>query len=78
MCFDKVAIRLRIKPGIECESSGTEIDANPMAKGDKIGKGFGQNRCILLIDGFGGYRSNDEAMIIGKGQLFFTFLMFVS
>ena len=77
--FDNVMIRLRIKPGIKRECGCAEIHANTMAKGDKIGKGnLGQNRCIMFIDGFRGYRSNDEAMIIGDNQFFFTFLVFVS
>ena len=49
-----------------------------MGKGDKIGECFGQNRCIMVIDRFGGYRTDDEPLIVGDGQLFFTFLMFVS
>ena len=49
-----------------------------MGKGDKIGECFGQNRCIMVIDRFGGYRTDDEPLIVGDGQLFFAFLMFVS
>ena len=78
MFFDNLMIRLRVKPGIECESGCAEIHSNTMAKGDKIGKCFGQNRCVMLVDGFRRYRSNDEAMIIGDGQFFFTFLVFMS
>ena len=49
-----------------------------MGKGDKICECFGQNRYPMVIDRFGGYRTDDEPLIVGDGQLFFTFLMFVS
>jgi len=78
VCFDNVMIRLRIKPGIQRQSRGAEIHTYPMTKGHKTGKGLGQNRCIMCVDRFRGYRSNDESMIIGDGQFFFTFLVFVS
>ena len=32
----------------------------------------------MCVDRFGDYRTNDEPVIVGDGQLFFTFLMFVS
>ncbi len=32
----------------------------------------------MFVDRFDGYRSNDESMIVGDGELFFTFLVFVS
>ena len=78
MCFDKVMICLRIKPGIQRESRCTEIHTYTMTKGNKTCKGFRQNRCILLVDRFRGYRSDDEATIISEGQFLFTFLVFVS
>ena len=78
MFFDNLMIRLRVKPRIEGESGCAEIDANTLAKGDKIGKGFRQNRCVMVVDGFRGYRSNDESVIISDRQFFFTLLMFVS
>ena len=71
-------IRFRIKPGIQRERGGAEIHTDTMTKGHKPGKGLGQNRRIVFIDGFGGYRGNDEPMIIREGPLFFTFLVFVS
>ena len=49
-----------------------------MRKSNKIGECFGQNRCIMVIDRFRGYRTDNEPVIVGNGQLFFTFLMFVS
>ena len=78
VCFDEVMIRLRIKGGIQRESRCAQIHANPMTKGNKIGEGFRQNRCIMCVDGFRRYRSDDESMIIGDRQFFFTFLVFVS
>ena len=79
VCFDKVTIRLRIKPGIECECGRVQIHANTITQGNKTGKGLGKpNRGILWIDGFRRYRTDDESMIIGDNQFFFTFLMFVS
>ena len=76
--FDNLMIHLRVKFGIQCECGCAEIDSNTITKGAKIGKCFGQNRCIMFVDRFGGYRIDDEPMIIGDGQFFFTFLMFVS
>ena len=78
VCFDKFMIRLGIKPGIERECRGAEIHTYPMTKSHKTRKGFRQNRGILLIDRFRRYRRNDEPMIIGNRQFFFTFLVFVS
>ena len=49
------------------------LHANTMTKGNKIGECFRQNRCILLVDGFGRYGSDDESMIINDGQFFFPF-----
>ena len=49
-----------------------------MTKGHKTRKGLEQNRCIMFIDGFRRYRSNDESMIIGEDEFFFTLLVFVS
>ena len=78
MCFDKVMIRLRIKPRIQRERGCLQIHANPMTQGHKTGKGLRQKRCIMLVDGVRRYPSNDESMIISDGQFFFTFLVFVS
>ena len=71
-------VRFRIKGGIQRESRCAEIQTYTMTQGNKTGKGFRQNRCIVFIDGFGRYRRNDESMIIGEDQFFFTFLVFVS
>ena len=75
---NKFMIHLRIKGRIKCESRPRKIHANLFTKGDYIAEGFGQNRCIMCVDGFGSYRSYDEPVIIGDRQLFFAFLMFVS
>ncbi len=78
MCFDKLMIRLRIKPRIQRQGGRTQIQTNTMAKSKKTGKGFGQNRCIMCVDRFRRYRTYNKSMIIGNRQFFFTFLVFVS
>ena len=47
-----------------------------MTKGNKVGKGLRQDRCILTVDGLSRYGSYEESMIIGDRQFFFTFLKF--
>ncbi len=78
MCFDKLMIRLRIKPRIQRQGGCAQIQPNTMTKSKKTRKDLGQNRCIMCVDRFRRYRSDDKAMIIGDGQFFFTFLVFVS
>ena len=78
MCFDKLMIRLRIKPRIQRQGGCAQIQTNTMAKSKKTRKGFRQNRCIMFVDRFRRYRTYNESMIIGDGQFFFTFLVFVS
>jgi len=75
---NQLMIRLRIKGRIKGESRTRQIHTNLLTKGDYIAKGFRQNRCIMLIDGFDRYRAYDEPVIIGDRQLFFAFLVFVS
>ncbi len=71
-------IRLRIKRGIQRESRCTQIHIHTLTKGNKTGKGLGQNRCIMLVDRVRRYWTYDESMIIGDDQFFFIFLVFVS
>ena len=78
MFSNQLMIRLRIKGRIKSESRTPQIHTNLLTKGDDIAKGFRQNRCIMLIDGFDCYRAYDEPVIISDRQLFFAFLMFVS
>ena len=78
MCFDKLMIRLRVKPRIQRQGRRTQIQTYTMTKGKKPRKGFGQNRCIMCVDRFRRYRTYNESMIIGDRQFFFTFLVFVS
>ena len=75
---NQLMIHLRIKGRIKRESRIREIHTNALTKGDDIVEGFGQNRCIMCVDGFDRYRAYDESMIIGDRQLLFAFLMFVS
>ena len=75
---NQLMIRLRIKGRIKGESRTRKIHTNALTKGDDLAEGFGQNRCIMCVDGFHRYRAYDEPMIIGNRHLFFAFLMFVS
>ncbi len=78
MCFDKLMIRLRIKPRVQRQGGCAQIQTNTIAKSKKTRKNFGQNRCIMCVDRFRRYRTYNESMIIGNRQFFFTFLVFVS
>ena len=78
MFSNQLMIRLRIKGRIKSESRTPQIHTNLLTKGDDIAKGFRQNRCIMLIDGFDCYRASINfyalsSFGIGKIVIYYNF-----